>query len=273
MKTVLKVIAFIFITFFFSYYTFMSAQGLLIAISKEGALFYDCLGMIINLFLIPSLFIYLYKYFFNNGNSKRHSIYLLCVSSLAFIMMLINTITWTNWGIFGPSILYPIDFLTIDFLSLCFTVIVFIKQPKQNRKLSVIKNMALYLLVFIGLDRFGATVLSYSNAYPKDIIMLIPLYLFNITWLLLLAAKELDDKKEELLIGILATTILISTEVYLWLMLLGDNRSEFMKILSVFYGLDRLANMPITFFLLPIINLIYLIIYFGEILHLKAKKL
>lgn len=286
-KKILLVIIFSLISLYFAYLTFYSFQGFLTLLSKQGTLVVPMLGITFNMFLLPSLVVYGYFYLFKERQDEdkfhfSNGIYLTICSLLSLVFMIIQCIQIFNFG-YGPTPLYPFNYIVIDAVGLVLGILNLIKIKKLpkfsfNGKY-VLFQAGLYIFVFIAFDRLGSTINTLINGDFNNFLVLLPVHLLNIVGISMLicfslykmSKNELHKKNIWLIASLILIVITILSNVYILVMLFGEYATPFMKLLSPFYGFDRITSIPLTISLIPLIlvsvSLTSLIKYF-----LKCKK-
>lgn len=271
-KRLLIIIIYVLLVLAGSYYVFMGFQGLLTAMSKEGKVILPFVSPLLLFILLTGMFVISFHQVFHKEPITkklyfRNSIYLIVNGSLASVFSLINVITYKNWAYGGPTILYPIDFLLLSLCGIAYGVYLLLLSKKaediEEKKENIVYKIARAIFAFIALDRLGCLLVSIFNGSARTFIFLVPLYILCLLPSLFFVIKVLKDKIESKGLIIMYSLIIglwIVCNVYQIVMLFGNDATQFMKLISPFFGLDRIITIPVTFILLTIVTPIPFII-------------
>ena len=271
-KRLLIIIIYVLLVLAGSYYVFMGFQGLLTAMSKEGKVILPFVSPLLLFILLTGMFVISFHQVFHKEPITkkfyfRNSIYLIVNGSLASVFSLINVITYKNWAYGGPTILYPIDFLLLSLCGIAYGVYLLLLSKKaediEEKKENIVYKIARTIFAFIALDRLGCLLVSIFNGSARTFIFLVPLYILCLLPSLFFVIKVLKDKIESKGLIIMYSLIIglwLVCNVYQIVMLFGNDATQFMKLISPFFGLDRIITIPVTFILLTIVTPIPFII-------------
>ena len=282
-KRLLLIICYVLLVILGSCYVFMGFQGLLTALSKEGKMISPFISPLLLFVLLTGMFVISYHQIFHKGviGKKfffRNSIYLIVNGSLASVFAFINIITYKNWVYGGPTILYPIDFLLLSLCGVGYGIYLLLLSKKaeetEKTKDKLIYKIAGCIFAFISLDRLGGLFISLFNGSGRTFIFLVPMYILCLVpslFFIIKLVKEKVGNKGLIVIYSITIGLLVLCNIYQLVMLFGNDATHYMKLISPFFGLDRIITIPITFILLTIIIPIPFII--GLINAIKNKNI
>lgn len=257
-KTTLLYITFLILLFPISQITFISFQAFLTMISKEGDMLINFIGPSLIFVLLTLSTIYCYEIIFKkeslNKCSYRKKGFVLSVISLPIIIfMTLNTISFYKNNLPTPSIYYPIGFLIIGFLGLFFgitLIAISFKKESNNEykeKTNILSNIFKIIYVFIALDRLGCLIVSLvTSSFEYFDILILP-YIQCLTPSICIASyllykNNFKEKRFYVLTSIITLLLGVVSTGYIVLMLFSKYSSDFIRILSLFFGFDRLIG-------------------------------
>lgn len=289
----LKVTAFVVIMFVLSYFTFMAFQGLNTSIVSYFKDFFPYIGSILNIFILPAFAVFMYRVLFSKQDSRRFMLkngYYLAISAfLGTVFMIIHATQYKNWG-FGITWCYPIDFLVIDLIICVVGVLTILKGYKMEKKEYVkpehhIKQIFLialmYVYIFITLDRFGAFEMSIIMNPGKGVEMVLPLYCTLISPMILALGfminkvqHPVEHVPSKLFCGTAFASLGVAIIGFIFsaVNVFGPNASDYMRIASPFFALDRLASLPILITLLTLLSVAIPLAFTIHIVKVFAKQ-
>lgn len=285
-KNIITLICFALFALLSSYMTYMAFQAVLTAISKEGKVILVFLGPLFMLFEVVGMFIILYHHLFRKEKNGKHfyfsnGIYLLVSGGLASIFMLINVITYKNWIYGGPTLLYPIDFLLMSLLGLAYGFCLLFEYKKNKTKVDIVEDKVIVkigksIYMFLALDRIGCSIMMLINGTVNTFGCLIPLYLLSlvpVAYLVYLHIRDQITNKGRIIYLSVILLVTIIADAYQIVMFCGPLSNGFMKLLSPFYGLDRISSIPLSFFFVLLVILIPSLYSLIKILSKRSRNI
>lgn len=296
-KTPVKVSAFVVILFITAYLTFMAFQGLNTSIVGYFDQILPYFGSIVNIFLLPAFAVFLYRLFFSPQKTRifhlKNGYFLAIVALIGMAGCIYSACIYTNWW-YGITWFYPIDFLVVDFIILILGVFTIVKgyrieKPAEKQKIHISHGFIIalmYVYIFIALDRSGALIMSLINAPNNGTSILLTIYCSLISPMVLAlgfvmnkvkAPKEHIPSKSFCICAFTSLGLALIGFIVGAVYVFGPNASDYMRIASPFFALDRLAAKPILIVLLttlsvaiPLAFAIHIVRYF--LTHKKPKE-
>lgn len=283
----IKLACFIPLIFIIAFLSFMAFQGVNTSIVSYGKDFFPYVGSLCNVFILPALAVLLYRFFFSQeklGKRKfclKNGYFMAIASSLGLIFLIYSACIYGNFG-YGITWMYPFDFMIVDVATLGIGIYLLLRGYKlektEKEKINVGGGFVIalmYIFIYMALDRFGALEMSLINNPGAGIVTLLPIYLTLLAPIVLAfgfvtnkiqAPNEHKPSKSFFACALISLAISLVGFVFCVVSVFGPNASDYMRIASPFYALDRLASLPILISLLTILSVA---IPIGFVIHIS----